>query len=236
MYYANKQTFYIRQYGPAVIVSIISLLLIASGLFIYTKSLNPTQIDTASTQTVETAEDEKKVTENVENAENIDNDLQETNALIDVNTAKQEPKEEPKVEEPKVVKYFENLPTFEISKEVNVTNVSSSGAITVETDGDKLEIVLIGIDFKYSSGSAVNKIKSDLLNKKVKIAFDTVRSKDGVNYAYVYKSGSKITYNAELLKTGLVTLKSERKNTKLNKELADAQAYAREKSLGVWKK
>lgn len=56
----------------------------------------------------------------------------------------------------------------------------------------------------------------------------------GKTYAYVFNG--KTLYNAELLKTGLVTLKTERKNIKLNSELASAQAYARQNSLGIWKK
>lgn len=39
MYYENKRSFYIRQYGPPVIAIMISIVLIAGGLFIATKSL-----------------------------------------------------------------------------------------------------------------------------------------------------------------------------------------------------
>lgn len=230
MYYANKQTFYIRQYGPAVIVSIVSLILIASGVFIYLKSTNTSFNQTEVAQTVDTQNSNNTITENSEEPVKEDDNLQEeSNALASVPV-------EPIVEEKKeVVKYFENLPTLEKSKEVNVTNVSTSGTITVETDGDILEVTLIGIDFKYSSDTAVNQIKTDLLNKKVKVAFDKVRSANGLNYAYVYRD-NKVSYNAEILKAGLVTLKSERQNTSLNKELASAQAYARDNSLGVWNK
>lgn len=235
MYYANKQTFYIRQYGPAVIVSVVSLILIASGVFIYLKSTNTFNKQTEVAQTVDTQNSNNTITENSEEPVKNDDILQEeSNALVSV---PEQPKvEEPKVEEKKeVVKYFENLPTLEKSKEVNVTNVSSSGTVTVETDGDILEVTLIGLDFKYSKDTAVQRIKTDLLNKKVKVAFDNVRSANGVNYAYIYRD-NKVSYNAELLKAGLVTLKSERKNTSLNKELASAQAYARDNSLGVWNK
>lgn len=230
MYYANKQTFYIRQYGPAVIVSLVSLVLIASGVFIYLKSTNTSINQAEVAQTVDTQNSNNTITENSEEPAKVDDTLQEeSNALVNI-------PEQPKVEEKKeVVKYFENLPTLEKSKEVNVTNVSTSGTVTVETDGDTLEVTLIGIDFKYSKDTAVQKIKTDLLNKKVKIAFDNVKSANGVNYAYVYRD-SKMSYNAELLKAGLVTLKSERKNTSLNQELASAQAYARDNYLGIWKK
>lgn len=39
MYYENKRSFYIRQYGPPVIAITISAILIVAGLFIATKSL-----------------------------------------------------------------------------------------------------------------------------------------------------------------------------------------------------
>lgn len=39
MYYENKRSFYIRQYGPPVIAILISVVLISGGLFIAAKSL-----------------------------------------------------------------------------------------------------------------------------------------------------------------------------------------------------
>ncbi|MDD4387476.1 MAG: thermonuclease family protein [Clostridia bacterium] len=223
MYYDNKSTFYIKQYGPAVIVSVISIVLIASGVFIYLKSSdigNPFKNKTEVTQLVDT----NSATANKE----------ETNALVS----------ETKVEEVVVkntepanvenVKYFENLVASEKSKDVTVTNISASGSVTVEVDGDKLEVALIGIDFKYSKESAIEKMKTDLLNQQVKIVFDTLRSDSDRTYAYIFKDNS--LYNATLLKTGLVTLKTERTNKELNNELSKAQTYARENSLGVWKK
>lgn len=39
MYYENKRSFYIRQYGPSVIAILISIVLIAGGLYIATLSL-----------------------------------------------------------------------------------------------------------------------------------------------------------------------------------------------------
>jgi hypothetical protein len=222
MYYDNKSTFYVKQYGPAVIVSVASLILISSGIFIYLKSSNmenPFNKKTEITQTI----DKNEATAALE---------EEKNALVS----------EPKVEEvvvktpapTAVVKYFENLVALEKSKDVNVINVSTSGRITLETDGDKLEVTLIGVDFKYNKEAAVEQIKTDLLNKKVKIAFDKLRSDSEITYAYIFKDN--LLYNAELLKTGLVTLKTERTNTELNVDLSKAQSYARQNSLGVWKK
>ena len=39
MYYENKRSFYIRQYGPPVVAILISIVLIAGGLFIAARSL-----------------------------------------------------------------------------------------------------------------------------------------------------------------------------------------------------
>lgn len=39
MYYENKRSFYIRQYGPSVLAICISIVLIVAGLFVATKSL-----------------------------------------------------------------------------------------------------------------------------------------------------------------------------------------------------
>lgn len=39
MYYENKRSFYVRQYGPPVVAILISVVLIAGGLFVATKSL-----------------------------------------------------------------------------------------------------------------------------------------------------------------------------------------------------
>jgi len=225
MYYDNKSTFYVKQYGPAVIVSVASLILIASGIFIYLKSSdmeNPFKKQTEITQVID------------KNAVTAQEEEEEKNALV--SEAKVEPVVvvTPAPANVQVVKYFENLVALEKSKDVNVINVSTSGSITLEIDGDKLEVTLIGIDFKYNKELAIEKIKTDLLNKKVKMAFGKLRSDSEKTYAYIFKDNE--LYNAELLKTGLVTLKTERTNTELNIDLSKAQSYARQNSLGVWKK
>lgn len=230
MYYDNKQTFYVRQYGPAIIISVASLLLIASGIFIYMKTSNTGLLFAKNNEISQTVDSTAANTNTEENTSDlktepikVEEPVVENNALVEETKSSTE-----------IVKYFDNLKALEKSKEVNVVNVNTSGSINIEVDGDKLEITLIGIDLKYSNDSAIQKIKTDLLNKKVRIAFDEVRSENSVTYAYVFNGDS--LYNAELLKTGLATLKTERKNIKLNSELAKAQTYARENSLGVWKK
>lgn len=232
MYYDNKQAFYIRQYGPTVLIAVISVILIASGVFIYVKSSNignPLN-NTTSQVAAQTANSDQANINNSASTANLatvakqeDNVQEETNALVDTSKTNTE-----------VIKYFDNLPALEKSKEVNVTSVNANGTVDIEVDGDKLEITLIGVDFKYSNSSAIDKMRADLLNKQVKIAFDKLRTQDNLTFAYIF-CGEKL-YNAELIKTGLVTLKSERQNIQLNQDLASAQAYARQNSLGVWKR
>lgn len=57
MYYENKRSFYIRQYGPPVIAIMISVVLIAGGLFIASRSLendlNKEQIANLSKESVD---------------------------------------------------------------------------------------------------------------------------------------------------------------------------------------
>lgn len=233
MYYDNKSTFYMKQYGPAIVVGVASIMLIGSGLYIYFKtSVNPLNKNTeiAKEQTIkssETINEEKK----------------------EVKQEKVEPKtvvkEEPKVESTtsalkeetkpssNISNYFQNMKSLEKSKEVTVKTVKYSGYITVETDNQTLEFLLIGVDLKRLNNDVIDKIKNDILNKKVKIAFDVQKQVDGSNYVYLFESNK--LYNAELLKSGLLTLRTERQNISLIQELAKAQAYARDNSLGVWK-
>lgn len=218
MYYANKSTFYVKQYGPAVIISAITLIVVGSGIYMYFKY--PSVLGSLFKKNTNIAQTVNNTTTDTSTKKD---DTVESNALANEEKT-----------EPIVNKYFETLPALQKSKDVTVTNVSSTGAITVQVDEDKMEITLIGVDFKYSKSSAFDKIKSDLLNKQVKIAFGNLRSENGINYAYVFQG--KSLYNAELLKTGEATLKTERKNTELNADLASAQAYARQNLLGVWNK
>lgn len=230
MYYDNKQTFYIKQYGPTFLVAVISFVLIASGVFIYVKSSNIGNPLNQETEVAQTANTDQAKIDSTANTQNLntdttkkDDNVQETNALVDDSKPNTE-----------VVKYFNSLPALEKSKDVNVTNVNADGTIDLEIDGDKLEVTLIGVDFKYAKNSVIDKMRADLVNNKVKIAFDNLRTQNNLTFAYIFYNNK--LYNAELLKTGLVTLKTERQNIQLNKDLASAQAYARQNSLGVWNK
>lgn len=226
MYYNNKSTFYVKQYGPAVIISIVSILLIGTGAFIYFKTSgmdnpfkNNMQIADSTQDKVEQKKEENKPKEEL---------IVEKNAVVEDNIKNE-------VATTSNPKYFDELPLLEKSKISKITNISKECRLTIEVDDAKVELSMIGVDYKNSNLDVIiEKLKTDLLNKDIRIAFDTVKSDNGMTYGYIYKENK--LYNSELLKTGLVTLKTERKNNHLNKDLAAAQAYARENSLGIWKK
>ena len=230
MYYDNKRTFYVKQYGPSIIVSVIAVALIAVGSVVF---INKGSVSDNNTVALEP---ENEVIEVVENT---------TPEVIEPEVIPEEPEvlpEEPSEEviseealkTTEVIPYFENLEKLLISEEVNVISVDENGNVNLEYNGDKLTASMIGVNYTYATAETYNKIKTDLEGKKVKIAFDTQRDVNGTNVIYVYLDGK--LYNATLLESGLATLKSERTNVALATDLSKAQAYARENKLGVWNK
>ena len=238
MYYDNKRTFYMKQYGPTVAISVIAVALISVGTLFYLKSKNPnTDIAVSNPQDeiVDVATDkdtpkEEQVILPQNNISNTNEQLQEKEQEKEQEIVKTEETEA--LKEVEVVPYFKELEKLVISEEVNVTSVDEKGNISLEYNGDKITVTMIGISYKYSTDATYNKIKSDLENKKVKVAFDTEREIAGITYAYVYLDNE--LYNATLLKSGLATLKSERTNVALATKLSEAQANARDNKLGVW--
>ncbi len=232
MYYDNKRTFYVKQYGPTVIVSVIAIALISTGVLFYFNSNSKNPNDAIASKPDEDLVD---VATNIE--DNV-NEVQEPEKV--------EPEPQPDVQAPapsteeetsalketEVVPYFSNLEKLIISNEVDVTSVDNNGNVSLEYNGDKLTVAMIGINYTYATDATYNKIKSDLEGKKVKIAFDSEREVNGTSYAYIYLNDK--LYNATLLESGLATLKSERVNVALATDLSKAQADARSNKLGVW--
>ncbi len=200
MYYDNKRVFYVKQYGPTLIISVIAIALIATGsvMFLRNNSINNNNIA------------------NSEPIVDVQSPNEETSALQTV--------------EPVI--YFANLEKLVLSDEVNVASVDNNGNISFEYKGDKFIASMIGISYNYATEQTYNKIRTDLEGKTVKIAFDTQREQNGISTVYVYMDGE--LYNANLLRSGLATLKSERVNVALATDLSNAQAYARDNKLGVW--
>lgn len=191
MYYENKRSFYIRQYGPPALAIFISLLLIVGGLYIATISL-----------------------ENDLNKEQI---AKLSNASsVDISSTMPES--------------LAKLNAFTKSKEYTVHAISKDGGIVIETSKNEYyKINLIGVK---STTSLKEKMKEDLLNKKITIEFDNSKLEKNNSYAYVYINDT--LYNKELLKKGYATLRVERNNVDKLDILLQAETEARDAKLGVW--
>ncbi|MEG1008872.1 MAG: thermonuclease family protein [Clostridia bacterium] len=220
MYYENKSTFYVKQYGSIAIVSIVSVILITIGGYIFFRSSGYDLVKEKLSKFTKTEE----TTKNNEKVEN-----KKENKKEEKNNEKVENKKEEKVENKKETKIQDTIVLNKI--DCKVSSVSDAGIITAKIDGNNTEFALIGINNITNEG--VNKIKEDIKDKTIKIAYDKQKQENNITYVYLYIDNK--LYNAELLKTGSATLRVERNNTELLGELLDAQNYARENSIGVFK-
>ena len=248
MYYDNKSTFYIKQYGPAVFTIVISLVLVLGGLYIYLSSnRNNKPQDTLVAKN--NAQDVQLVEQN--------NNIEQTNSLQEVELKK----EEVKPEETKQVETNSNesntneekninindiaitnilsselrtLNKLEKSKEVTVLGIDDDKNIILNISDKNYKASLIGIDYKKSKSDIKDIINNDLINKKVTIAFDNVKIQDNTLCIYLYLDGN--LYNQHLLKDGLAILKVEKANTSLLNELVNAQKQAKSNNIGIWQK
>lgn len=248
MYYNNKSTFYIKQYGPAVFTIVISLVLVLGGLYIYLSSnRNNKPQDTLVAKN--NAQDVQLVEQN--------NNIEQTNSLQEVELKKEEVKQE----ETKQVETNSNesntneekninindiaitnilsselrtLNKLEKSKEVTVLGIDDDKNIILNISDKNYKASLIGIDYKKSKSDIKDIINNDLINKKVTIAFDNVKIQDNTLCIYLYLDGN--LYNQHLLKDGLAILKVEKANTSLLNELVNAQKQAKSNNIGIWQK
>lgn len=255
MYYDNKSTFYIKQYGPAVLTIVISLVLVLGGLYIYLSSnRNNKPQDTLVAKNV-TEQQQIEVNENIETT----NSLQEAEKKEEESKTEIVEKEEPKKEEVKPV--VAEVETKEVTEKVNVNDIKISNTISsnikklskleklndvkvlgvddnkniiVNISGNNYKISLIGIDYKKSNNNIKDKLDNDLTNKTISIAFDNVKQENDTLCAYIYVDGN--LYNKELLKNGLAILKVEKANTSLLTELVNAQKEAKTDNIGIWQK
>ena len=255
MYYDNKSTFYIKQYGPAVLTIVISLVLVLGGLYIYLSSnRNNKPQDTLVAKNV-TEQQQIEVNENTETT----NSLQEAEKKEEESKTEIVEKEEPKKEEVKPV--VAEVETKEVTEKVNVNDIKISNTISsnikklskleklndvkvlgvddnkniiVNISGNNYKISLIGIDYKKSNNNIKDKLDNDLTNKTISIAFDNVKQENDTLCAYIYLDGN--LYNKELLKNGLAILKVEKANTSLLTELVNAQKEAKTNNIGIWQK
>lgn len=255
MYYDNKSTFYIKQYGPAVFTIVISLVLVLGGLYIYLSSnRNNRPQDTLVAKDV-TEQQQIVLNENSETT----NSLQEVKPKEEKKEVEVVEKEETKKEETKPV--VAEVETKEVTEKVNVNDIKISNTLSselkklskleklndvkvlgiddnkniiVEISKNNYKICLIGIDYKKSNNNIKDKLDSDLTNKTISIAFDNVKQENDTLCAYVYVDGN--LYNKEILKNGLAILKVEKANTSLLTELVNAQKEAKTNNIGIWQK
>ena len=245
MYYDNKSTFYIKQYGPAAFTIALSLVLVVGGLYIYlssNKNNNPQDTlvaknDTQSEQKVEQSNSLQDVKEdNVSNSTpNVVEEKKDVNINQNVSntTNASEVKSSVNINDVKITNVLSAelraLNKLEKSKELTVVGVDDNKDIIINANDKNYKASLIGIDYK-KSGLDIK----DLANKKVTIAFDNVKVQDNTLCVYLYVDGN--LYNQKLLKDGLAILNVEKANTSLLNELVNAQKQAKANNIGIWQK
>lgn len=250
MYYDNKSTFYIKQYGPAAFTIALSLVLVVGGLYIYlssNKNNNPQDTlvaknDTQSEQQVEQSNSLQDVKEdNVSNsAPNVVEEKKDVNINQNVSntTNASEVKSSVNINDVKITNVLSAelraLNKLEKSKELTVVGVDDNKNIIINANDKNYKASLIGIDYKKSGLDIKDKLNSDLANKKVTIAFDNVKVQDNTLCVYLYVDGN--LYNQKLLKDGLAILNVEKANTSLLNELVNAQKQAKANNIGIWQK
>ena len=250
MYYDNKSTFYIKQYGPAAFTIALSLVLVVGGLYIYlssNKNNKPQDTlvaknDTQSEQQVEQSNSLQDVKEN--NVSNstpnvvVEKKDENINQNVSNTTNASEVKSSVNINDVKITNVLSAelraLNKLEKSKELTVVGVDDNKNIIINANDKNYKASLIGIDYKKSGLDIKDNLNSDLANKKVTIAFDNVKVQDNTLCVYLYVDGN--LYNQKLLKDGLAILNVEKANTSLLNELVNAQKQAKTNNIGIWQK
>ena len=250
MYYDNKSTFYIKQYGPAAFTIALSLVLVVGGLYIYlssNKNNKPQDTlvaknDTQSEQQVEQSNSLQDVKEN--NVSNstpnvvVEKKDENINQNVSNTTNASEVKSSVNINDVKITNVLSAelraLNKLEKSKELTVVGVDDNKNIIINANDKNYKASLIGIDYKKSGLDIKDNLNSDLANKKVTIAFDNVKFQDNTLCVYLYVDGN--LYNQKLLKDGLAILNVEKANTSLLNELVNAQKQAKTNNIGIWQK
>ena len=257
MYYDNKSTFYIKQYGPAVITIAICLVLVFGGLYIYLSSnKNNMPNDSLVAKTVSNENELVAQQSDFSEIEKQNDSLEEVvpigeevehqePEIIQENTVSAVIAEEteiiPEVKDVTNITYntvltseLKNLKKLEKSDKVTVLGIDDEYNILLDISNNNYKASLIGIDYKKSSNNIKEKLNNDLVNKNVRIAFDNVRLQDGKLCVYLYVDEN--LYNEQLLNDGLAIINVEKANTSMLNNLVVAQKDAKSNSLGIWNK
>lgn len=122
--------------------------------------------------------------------------------------------------------------------QVKVTRVLSGQTLEVEETATAMKVRLVGIDApdlqQHPWGeAALQQLETKIGGKTVLLEFDT-QQKDafGRNLAYVWHDG--VLLNLQLVKEGYVLWMPRSPNYKYDRQLENAQAYARLMGLGIW--
>lgn len=226
MYYDNKSTFYVRQYGPAVLILVIAVVLIGSGIYIYvSRGSETTPAEAEVIVASDKLEDETKKEEQVKTEEQTP--VQES--VQEQEIAKEEILTDLPIE-------YSNLKTLERTSEVKVETVLDNYKVRViiPNTNKKMDISLIGVNFNNSVSDIITKMQEELKDKTIKLAFDEVKVDNNNIYAYIYINDN--LYNAKLLEKGFATFQEEPKNKSLATELKQSQTYAKQTVAGIWAK
>lgn len=157
MYYTSKKSFYIKQYGPKVLLIFSSILIVVLGVYIY---YNSTHVNTSTEKKVVVAE-QKATTEKVEEVVTTD-----TSGVL-----------------PKTLGTLRPLQKTAAAK---VDSVTSDGKVVVNIENTKITVTLIGVDFKSSSSDVNTKMSDELKGKEIKLAFDKEKTNKDIIEAYLY--------------------------------------------------
>lgn len=204
MYYDSKSSFYIRQYGPKVLVIVLVVLISGTGLYIY-------MANRTKTPTVDVT--------------------QQTIAQQGSTTSQEEQKVDGSIASLKLPEKLENLKPLEKTT-VKIASVESNGELVVIYGDTRFKAKLIGLDFNTVEPDTIYQIGQDIANRQVEIAFDNTKYTNDIANIYIYSNNE--LYNAKLLEQGKLKLNSKDINKLLLKELTESQAYAKQTKAGVW--
>ncbi len=245
MYYKNRTTFYLRNFGSKILIIAILAVIFLFGTYSY---INAAHITPKSMMA--------SVKENTEiKIEKADNKVVETAKKENVNkettteTKKVEDKKKQALDNKDVkLRYtssknvlLKDLKQNKVSGAVKVVEVIDTNKIVVEDmDSTKYTVNLIGVtgldETKYSREGIIaniNNLNNMLKSNFVQIEFDKNRqgADDSIN-AYVYFN--KGLLNADLLAQGYCDIKVENENTNRIGDLLLALKKAKSNKVGIW--
>lgn len=206
MYYNNKLGFYIRQYSTQIVVVLVSLIIIASGLFVYFKINNRSQqASTVVNNSVETSEEtntEANVTE--------DETILLSDELVALSAGQK--------------------------ASVKIATVDDKGVFIILSGDKRIKAKMAGVEFSNDIPDTQYQIDKDLAGKYVEIAFDEVKMKDGYAIIYIYSDSNTLYNAKLLKEGRLKLDSTFNKKSLEYNKLAESQAFAKQTEAGVWGK